>query len=48
MTHSPVSALYHQLHSIYGPLLSKEGADGSVDAKLKGLVAELEAGQGGR
>jgi dynein heavy chain 2 len=42
MSHSPVSALYHQLHSIYGPLLSR----GGEDATLKGLVAELEAGRG--
>jgi dynein heavy chain 2 len=42
MSHSPVSALYHQLLNIYGPLLSKDGED----AKLKGLVAELEAGLG--
>ena len=45
MSHSPVSALYHQLHSVYGPLLSDDKG-GGVDAKLRGLVAELEAGLG--
>ena len=49
MAHSPVSALYHQLRQVYGPLLGNDArGDGAapVDAKLRGLVAELEAGLG--
>ena len=45
MSHSPVSALYNQLHSVYGPLLG-DSKDGGVNEKLRGLVAELEAGLG--
>ena len=45
MSHSPVSALYTQLKSVYGPMMSDSGGLG-VDAKLVGLLAELEAGLG--
>jgi len=45
MSHSPVSALYTQLKSVYGPMMSGSGGLG-VDAKLVGLLAELEAGLG--
>jgi dynein heavy chain 2 len=45
MSHSPVSALYTQLKSVYGPMMSGSGGMG-VDAKLVGLLAELEASLG--
>ena len=45
MSHSPVRALYTQLKSVYGPMMSGSGGLG-VDAKLAGLLAELEAGLG--
>ena len=45
MAHSPVSALYHQLRQVYGPMLGEDAHGASpVDAKLRGLVADLEAG----
>ena len=46
ISHSPVESLYHQLHSVYGPLLSEGTRGGMIDSKLMSLVAELEAGLG--
>ena len=40
MSHSPVSALYTQLKSVYGPMMSGSGGLG-VDAKLVGLLCLL-------
>ena len=46
MSHSPISALYNQLTRVYGPMMSSGDGGLGVDAKLVGLVAELEAGLG--
>ena len=42
ISHSPMSALYHQLEFVYGPLLSKD----DKDAKIRSLVTELKGGLG--